>query len=310
MKLIRKIWSDSNSKKVFIFLIFISLASTTLLINQVLKQRNLENIVQEPPLDKNTSELQNSLRNELDDLEENYEALLDEYGNVNKELEYQDSIIQSKITEIKQLLRRNDLLADDLNEAKAKIISLQNIAKQYLSTIDSLTIENANLEQEKDSVIAENQSVNWKNYTLNKENEILSEKVSKGSVLEVLNATVSLIRFNNRGVPKTTKYAKKVQNLRVCFTIGANAISDAEKKTVYMQLINSTGEIIESNENHQIIMEDTVLNITSFSSFDYKNIEMEHCFDWQRTQPLIKGSYKLNLIVEGRICKQLTFKLR
>ena len=102
MKLIRKIWSDSNSKKVFIFLIFISLVSTTLLINQIIKQRNLENIVQELPLDKNTSELQNSLRNELDDLEENYEALLDEYGNVNKELEYQDSIIQSKITEIKQ----------------------------------------------------------------------------------------------------------------------------------------------------------------------------------------------------------------
>ena len=125
------------------------LVSTTLLINQVIKQRNSENIVQELPLDKNTSELQNSLRNELDDLEEEYESLLDEYGNVNKELEYQDSIIQSKITEIKQLLRRNDLLADDLNEAKAKIISLQNIAKQYLSTIDSLTIENANLEQEK-----------------------------------------------------------------------------------------------------------------------------------------------------------------
>ena len=109
MNILRKIWSDSYSKKVFIFLIFISLVSTTLLINQVIKQRNSENIVQELPLDKNTSELQNSLRNELDDLEEEYESLLDEYGNVNKELEYQDSIIQSKITEIKQLLRRNDL---------------------------------------------------------------------------------------------------------------------------------------------------------------------------------------------------------
>lgn len=309
MNILRKIWSDSYSKKVVIFLFFISLVSTTLLINQVIKQRNSENIVQEPPLDKNTSELQNSLRNELDDLEEEYESLLDEYGNVNKELEYQDSIIQSKITEIKQLLRRNDLLADDLNEAKAKIISLQNIAKQYLSTIDSLTIENANLEQEKDSVIAENQSVNWKNYTLNKENEILSKKVSIGSVLELLNASVTPIKFTSRGKEKTTKYAKNVQILRVCFTLGANAISDAETKTVYMQLINSNGEIIESNEN-QIIMEDTVLNITSLSSFDYKNIEMEHCFDWQRTQPLIKGNYKLNLIIEGRISKQLTFKLR
>tara|TARA_Y100001954_G_scaffold233188_1_gene285954 strand:- start:397 stop:1326 length:930 start_codon:yes stop_codon:yes gene_type:complete len=309
MNILRKIWSDSYSKKVVIFLFFISLVSTTLLINQVIKQRNSENIVQEPPLDKNTSELQNSLRNELDDLEEEYESLLDEYGNVNKELEYQDSIIQSKITEIKQLLRRNDLLADDLNEAKAKIISLQNIAKQYLSTIDSLTIENANLEQEKDSVIAENQSVNWKNYTLNKENEILSKKVSIGSVLELLNASVTPIKFTSRGKEKTTKYAKNVQILRVCFTLGANAISDAETKTVYMQLINSNGKIIESNEN-QITMDDTVLNITSLSSFDYKNIEMEHCFDWQRTQPLIKGNYKLNLIIEGRISKQLTFKLR
>ena len=309
MNILRKIWSDSYSKKVVIFLFFISLVSTTLLINQVIKQRNSENIVQEPPLDKNTSELQNSLRNELDDLEEEYESLLDEYGNVNKELEYQDSIIQSKITEIKQLLRRNDLLADDLNEAKAKIISLQNIAKQYLSTIDSLTIENANLEQEKDSVIAENQSVNWKNYTLNKENEILSKKVSIGSVLELLNASIAPIKFTSRGKEKTTKYAKNVQILRVCFTLGANAISDAETKTVYMQLINSNGKIIESNEN-QITMDDTVLNITSLSSFDYKNIEMEHCFDWQRTQPLIKGNYKLNLIIEGRISKQLTFKLR
>ena len=309
MNILRKIWSDSYSKKVFIFLIFISLVSTTLLINQVIKQRNLENVVQELPFDKNTSELQNSLRNELDDLEEEYESLLDEYGNVNKELEYQDSIIQSKITEIKQLLRRNDLLADDLNEAKAKIISLQNIAKQYLSTIDSLTIENANLEQEKDSVIAENQSVNWKNYTLNKENEILSKKVSIGSVLELLNASVAPIKFTSRGKEKTTKYAKNVQILRVCFTLGANAISDAETKTVYMQLINSNGEIIESNEN-QITMDDTVLNITSSSLFDYKNIEMEHCFDWQRTQPLTKGLYTLNLIIEGRISKQLTFKLR
>ncbi len=309
MKLIRKIWSDSNSKKIFIFLIFISLVSTTLLINQVLKQRNLENIVQESPLDKNTSELQNSLRNELDDLEEEYESLLDEYENVNQELTDQDSIMLSQITEIKQLLRRNDLLADDLNEAKAKIISLKNIVDELFTTIDSLNTKIDSLTTKNDSVIAENQSVNWKNYTLKKENETLYEKVSKGSVLEVLNATVSLIRFNNRGVPKTTKYAKKVQNLRVCFTLGANAISDAETKTVYMQLINSTGEIIESNEN-QITMDDTVLNITSSSSFDYKNIEMEHCFDWQRTQPLIKGSYKLNLIIEGRISKQLTFKLR
>ena len=78
---------------------------------------------------------------------------------------------------------------------------------------------------------------------------------------------------------------------------------------VYMQLINSSGEIIESSEN-QIIVNDTATNITTSSSFDYNNTEMEHCFDWQRTQPLIKDTYVLNLIIEGRVSKQLKVKLR
>lgn len=309
MKIIRKIWSDSYSKKIFIFLSCISLVSITLLISSVIKQANTENKVQENPSDNNTSELQNSLRNELDDLEERHESLLDEYGEVNKELQYQDSIIQSNIAEIKQLLRRNDLLSDDLKAAKEKIRSLQNIAKQYLSTIDSLIVENENLVILKDSVIAENQSINWKNYTLNKENEILSEKVSIGSVLEVLSLSIAPIRYTRAGKEKSTKYATKVQKLRVCFTIGANAISETEPKTVYIQLVNSNGQVIESADKF-IKLEDTVLNITSSSSFDYNNIEMEHCFDWQRTQPLIKGTYTLNLIIEGRIAKQLVFKLR
>ena len=309
MKVISKIWSDRSAKILFVFLIFIALVSTFLLIRSVIKQKEIENNFQQTSIDNNTSELQNSLRNDLDDLQEQYESLLDEYGNVNQELQYQDSIIRSQINEVKQLLRRNDLLANDLKAAKEKIISLQNIAKRYVHEIDSLANENKNLVFIKDSVIAQNRNINWKNYTLNKENEILSEKVSVGSILEIISADVTALKYTNRGKEKTTKYAKNVQNIRVCFTLGANLISTSENKMVYMQLINSSGQIIESSEN-QIIVNDTATNITTSSSFDYNNTEMEHCFDWQRTQPLIKDTYVLNLIIEGRVSKQLKVKLR
>ena len=309
MKVISRIWSDRSAKILFVFLIFIALVSTFLLIRSVIKQKEIENNFQQTNIDNNTSELQNSLRNDLDDLQEQYESLLDEYGNVNQELQYQDSVIRSQINEVKQLLRRNDLLANDLKAAKEKIISLQNIAKRYVYEIDSLANENKNLLIIKDSVIAQNRNINWKNYTLNKENEILSEKVSVGSILEIISADVTALKYTNRGKEKTTKYAKNVQNIRVCFTLGANLISTSENKMVYMQLINSSGEIIESSEN-QIIVNDTATNITTSSSFDYNNTEMEHCFDWQRTQPLIKDTYVLNLIIEGRVSKQLKVKLR
>ena len=140
MKVISKIWSDRSAKILFVFLIFIALVSTFLLIRSVIKQKEIENNFQQTSIDNNTSELQNSLRNDLDDLQEQYESLLDEYGNVNQELQYQDSIIRSQINEVKQLLRRNDLLANDLKAAKEKIISLQNIAKRYVHEIlkDSL----------------------------------------------------------------------------------------------------------------------------------------------------------------------------
>ena len=190
-----------------------------------------------------------------------------------------------------------------------KIISLQNIAKRYVYEIDSLANENKNLVIIKDSVIAQNRNINWKNYTLNKENEILSEKVSVGSILKVISADITALKYTNRGKEKITKYAKNVQNIRVCFTIGANLISNSENKIVYMQLINSSGEIIESIED-QIIVDDTATNITTSSSFDYNNNEMEHCFDWQRTQPLTKDTYLVNLILEGRVSKQLKIKLR
>tara|TARA_B100000963_G_scaffold167475_1_gene145472 strand:- start:7536 stop:8465 length:930 start_codon:yes stop_codon:yes gene_type:complete len=309
MKIISKIWSDRSAKTLFIFLIFIALVSTFLLIRSVIKQKEIENNFQQTKTDNNTSELQNSLRNDLDDLQEQYESLLDEYGNVNLELQYQDSIIRSKINEVKQLLRRNDLLANDLKVAKEKIISLQNIAKRYVYEIDSLANENKNLVIIKDSVIAQNRNINWKNYTLNKENEILSEKVSVGSILKVISADITALKYTNRGKEKITKYAKNVQNIRVCFTIGANLISNSENKIVYMQLINSSGEIIESIED-QIIVDDTATKITTSSSFDYNNNEMEHCFDWQRTQPLTKDTYLVNLILEGRVSKQLKIKLR
>ena len=309
MKVISKIWSDRSAKILFVFLIFIALVSTFLLIRSVIKQKEIENNIQQTNIDNNTSELQNSLRNDLDDLQEQYESLLDEYGNVNQELQYQDSLIRSQINEVKQLLRRNDLLANDLKAAKEKIISLQNIAKRYVHEIDSLANENKNLVIIKDSVIAQNRNINWKNYTLNKENEILSEKVSVGSILEIISADVTALKYTNRGKEKITKYAKNVQNIRVCFTLGANLISTSENKMVYLQLINSSGEIIQSSEN-QIIVNDTATNITTSSSFDYNNTEMEHCFDWQRTQPLIKDTYVLNLIIEGRVSKQLKLKLR
>jgi hypothetical protein len=251
-------------------------------------------------------EQKNMLRDELDDLIDEHDDLLDEYGDLNEQLHEKDSMIQQQIAEIRNLIRTKS----DLNEARKKITALKDISKRYLANIDSLLVVNEVLAFEKDSVVNVNKNINWKNYKLNKQNKKLAEKVSKGSVLEVLDVEIETIRYKKAGREVVTKYAKKVQKIRTCFAVAANLISDAEMKTVYVQIINENGELIRGNESQKTIVSDSTVEYTGTANFEYNNIEITHCFEWERVQVLSPGIYLINLIIEGNIAAQTTLKLR
>ena len=251
-------------------------------------------------------EEKNALRDDLDDLIDEHDELLEEYGDLNNQLHDKDSIIQNQIAEIRDLIRTKD----DLTEARKKIVVLQEIVKRYLSNIDSLLVINENLTIEKDSVIQENKNINWRNYKLSKQNEKLAEKVSKGTVLEVLNIDVEGLRYRGTGKEVSTRKAKKLQKIRICFTIGANQISDAEEKIVFMQFITPNGELVKGKENIEVSVSDSIFNCTTSSAFHYQNVEMNNCFEWERVQQLESGNYLINLIIEGRVSGQQQFKLK
>lgn len=300
MNKLKELWAVPSSRKVIILfgvlvVIFIAVLS--------LQQNKME---QQMELKIQFIEQKNMLRDELDDLIDEHDDLLDEYGELNEHLHEKDSIIQHQIAEIRNLIRTKS----DLKEAQQKIAALKDISKRYLANIDSLLVLNETLTIEKDSVIKENKNINWKNYKLNKQNEKLAEKVNKGSVLELLSIDVEAVRYRSTGREVTTRFAKKVQKIRVCFSVGANQISDAETKEVYLQMINERGMLISGLEELNVEVNDSTFGCTSLAEFDYNNIEMESCFEWERIAQLERGTYLLNLIIEGRVLGQTELKLR
>jgi len=300
MNKLKELWAEPSSRKVIILfgvlvVIFIAVLS--------LQQNKME---QQMELKIQFIEQKNMLRDELDDLIDEHDDLLDEYGELNEHLHEKDSIIQHQIAEIRNLIRTKS----DLKEAQQKIAVLKDISKRYLANIDSLLVLNEILTIEKDSVIKENKNINWKNYKLNKQNEKLAEKVNKGSVLELLSIDVEAVRYRSTGREVTTRFAKKVQKIRVCFSVGANQISDAETKEVYLQIINERGMLISGLEEMNVEVNDSTFGCTSLAEFDYNNIEMESCFEWERIAQLERGTYLLNLIIEGRVLGQTELKLR
>ena len=300
MNTIRALWSETTSRRLILFFGIIVL----LLIASLFFQQN--KMSEEMELKVQFIEQKNMLRDELDDLIDEHDELLDEYGDLNGQLYDKDSIIQNQIAEIRNLIRsKNDLI-----EARRKIAVLKDISKKYLSNIDSLLVINENLTIEKDSVIKENKNINWKNYKLSKQNKKLAEKISKGSVLEVLNIDAQGLRYRGTGKEVSTRFAKKVQKLRICFRIGANQISDQEEKIVFMQLIDDKGKLVKGKENITVNISDSIFNCTTSSMFKYSNIEINNCFEWERILQLESGNYLINLIIEGRVSGQQEFKLR
>ena len=300
MNKLKELWAVPSSRKaIILFGVLVVIFIAVLSLQQNKMEQHMESKIQ-------FIEQKNMLRDELDDLIDEHDDLLDEYGELNEHLHEKDSIIQHQIAEIRNLIRTKS----DLKEAQQKIAALKDISKRYLANIDSLLVLNETLTIEKDSVIKENKNINWKNYKLNKQNEKLAEKVNKGSVLELLSIDVEAVRYRSTGREVTTRFAKKVQKIRVCFSVGANQISDAETKEVYLQIINERGMLISGLEEMNVEVNDSTFGCTSLAEFDYNNIEMESCFEWERIAQLEKGTYLLNLIIEGRVLGQTELKLR
>lgn len=291
--------SNANRK----IIIFFSVVVIALIASLFFQKNQME---EEMELKIQFIEEKNMLRDELDDLIDEHDDLLEEYGNLNEQLQEKDAIIQQQITQIRNLIR----VKNDLNEARKKIAVLKEISKKYLANIDSLIVLNQKLHIAKDSVIKENKNINWKNYKLNKQNEKLVEKINKGSVLELFDFDIETIKIRSSGKELITSKARKVQKIKVCFTIGANHISNAEKKVLYMQLIDSRGNLILGNENVDVLVNDSTLKATTFTEFEYKNIKTTNCFEWERVQQLQSGYYLMSLILEGRIAAEKTFELK
>ncbi len=294
---LRLFLADKGRRRIIYFFIIV------LLFSRYTQKKKMQEQIQ---VQAEFFEQKNMLRDELDDIIDEHDDLLEEYGDLNSQLEDKDSLIQQQIIEIRDLIRTKS----DLEEARKKIEVLKEISKRYIANIDSLLILNEELTRKKDSVININKSINWRNYKLNKENEALTETVNRGSVLKLDNVEVQAIKYKVTGKEARTRRAKKTQKIQICFSVLANPIAKTETKTVYMQLIDANDLVITANKDIRLSIGEQEIICTDSTVFDYKNLEIMHCFEWERIDVLNSGVYFINLFIEDRMSSQTILNLK
>ena len=250
----------------------------------------------------------NNLRSEFDQVLEEIDNYRNEIDNLNYDLEEKESEIDLLKDEIRYLLN----VENDLDIAKTKIVSLQNISKRYFAQVDSLLGITEYQKNEIRSLTLKNKEITSQNNILIEENLEKDARLEIGSSLEVYDIKIDKFKIGRHEEEKTVVRAKNVQILRSCFSIAKNLIAKSEVKRVYVQYISPSNKLLFSATTPQeslFWMGDSVVYSTTYIDVDYKNDDVDVCVDWQRQDVLERGKYKIIFYIDEKFAGIREFRL-
>ena len=71
-----------------------------------------------------------------------------------------------------------------------------------------------------------------------------------------------------------------------------------------------SGQVILGSNDINLIVANSPQKCTDSTSFLYNNVQMRHCFEWERVNKLESGYYLINLIMDNNVLLQETIKLK
>ena len=252
------------------------------------------------------------LENEKIEVLRNLDTMAALYNEANADNE----VVNAKLIEAQARL---EALVAELKTSKSSISALLKYKKKYvelesemevlLTENATLKFQNALLETSLDSTQVQLNSQLTSNSLLTKQNLSLSETVDAAKKLTVqrLKGFGVIQRKSGKLVPTTR--AKRVDNLRICYTVPSNLLSEAGEKKYYVQVINPTLTVIGSNTPVQF--DDNILKYSYVSAFSYENEFLDVCdFVTNEEEVFEKGLYTVNVFDQDVLISNTTFTLK
>lgn len=247
------------------------------------------------------------------------EQVMADLSNMAKQ--YDLAISESEVTNEKLIEARGRIeqLMDSLKISQNSVNSLWRYKKKFLA-----------LEEEMDVLLAENDRLKVENKLLAStldstqvqlaqrtmftdsllvQNTELAGVVKNASILQPVNLKGFGVIERSSGKLIPTERAGRSDKLRICFTVAKNQLVASGDKELFVQVIDPFNNVLGVNE--QIEFEDTVLNYSLISMFNYENKNLDICeFVTSATGKFEKGTYKINVFNENQMVSTSEFTLQ
>lgn len=279
-------------------------------------------------------DLADSLRSELDEQYQLAMQQLDAKAAENSQMQEIVDEQKEQLRAMKKKIERN--IANGakttslLKEAQAQIQTMVAQKDTYIAKIEQLTLEKADLTEYTEVLKTEKsnlevailekedkiEAVVTEKAQVEKEKAKLSEKVSRGGVLNVRNLNVQALKIRNSGKEKETSRAKYVEKFTVCFDVIKNELTESGRNKFLLRIINPIGETIavEQRGSSTFSNQDeggTQTRFTKSTTFDYSNDAPNICIDWIQEEKLAnEGDYTFEIYNRGYLAGKTVLKLK
>jgi hypothetical protein len=247
---------------------------------------------------------------ELENLIQEHEKVKLAYGEVTDSLVVMDSVIKANAKEIKQMLNYKW----EYYKIKKKMSRLQVIAQGYVRQMDSIVTVNRDLTEENLQIKEEIKIERRKNKELEEQTETLTDIVVEASVLNVYGLKAEGIHKKGSSRETPTDKIRRVDVIKVCFTLGENSIVKAGDKNIYVRIAQPNKEILTKGRgsDYSFMFNGEELQYSILEDVNYQNQAIDMCMRYhlRDTQELEPGVYHVDIFEGENTIGHTTFSLK
>lgn len=241
------------------------------------------------------------LENELNTLMEQHEQVKSEYSEVSDKLTKKDSVIEAKAEEIERLISRQA----DYNRIKRKLEYLRNSHQTYVQELDSLYKVNKKLKIENEDIKQKYEETKTEKEQVTEEKKQLEEKVNKGALLKAYAISVDGIHMGGwtGDKEKQTDKARRLDKIKICFTISENLIAEPGEKKLYIRIARPDGKILYKRSEDYFMFNGEKLQYSLTKTIDYQNEKQQYCMYWikdEHVKDVMEGSYNIAIYLDNQ----------
>lgn len=257
---------------------------------------------------------------------ENQQILQNEKAVIEDELndlivKYDEAIATNEVMDqdLVEARQRISVLLDSVKDSEANLVlisryrreigALRSEKDRLFRVVDSLSNQNRLLATTIDStnmVLAERTRMSD---SLQQTNQSLSTKVDRAAQLKVTSLKGEGVIVRNNGKLVTNNRTRRIDQIRTCFTITSNPLSEAGEKPMYVQVYNPENELV--GDELAVQHEGGVMVYSAASTVYYENEELDVCIlSNTEKNRLMEGTYKVYVYAGPELIGTSSFNLR